>query len=570
MKLGPWIIRVAAVSALALGAAACSKSTTSPDNATPASCDGLADANAQLETALYNLSFANPQRPADINLSVPLAKFEQVLTSDPSCAQANFGAAVLGLLSLSYDSEVNAAFDEWKTYLQARVPFQVGAATAARRSLMPLGVPTTFVPGSAAYRLPFDLVPLSLLAQARASQVAVDPQISRTQAILRDRALPKLTQAIARLDAAARTPGFRFVVTPLMQGDAGATPVEIDRTDLLALKAAAEMLAAGCHMAVSYDLGFVTYDDAGLVAALSPGGSWLKLASGGAGHMAGAQASMVASIEDVRSSLSSLVSETDPQDDDLIKRGPGGLTTAEIDSVLSRLDQVKQGLTVGFTMLADWDQNSGTPDSYLNIRCDRLFTSPVPDWKALLPGYTVAAVTRALDRGDRYEWGSSVQSVQIDTLGWYYGSHNLSVHPYGTYEDSSGSPELQAALRAAANEQYLRIHALSGFGGVCYINTSFPTTYLNPGRQGITVSWWAYYTFSATQVYVPEITWAANSYPEWIWPDPTMHGLLPGIATSDQFLGTFGYDPASWSKTVVLDWTAGPVIAARARPVRRR
>src|SRR5262249_22379244 len=99
--------------------------------------------------------------------------------------RARFGLAVLGLLILTSDTEVNAAFDEWKTYLQTRVPFEVTPTPRA-----PLGIPAGFTPGRDALDLPFDRVPLALVALARSPLVAPDPQLARLQAILHDRALP--------------------------------------------------------------------------------------------------------------------------------------------------------------------------------------------------------------------------------------------------------------------------------------------------------------------------------------------------------------------------------------------
>jgi hypothetical protein len=50
--------------------------------------------------------------------------------------------------------------------------------------------------------------------------------------------------------------------------------------------------------------------------------------------------------------------------------------------------------------------------------------------------------------------------------------------------------------------------------------------------------------------YVPSLTWQANSFAEWTFPNPTFNGLLPGVTTSDEFKRIFGIQAANWSKTM--------------------
>ena len=495
-----------------------------------------------------------PTSPASVNFSAPLSKYEQVLAQEPTNATANFGAGLLGLLSLSYDSEVNAAFTEWKNYLKDHVPFEAGTSASS-----PLGIPTALTAGRGAYRLPFAIIPLTSVALARSTRVAVDPQISRVQAILRDRVLPRLTIAIARLGLAAAQPNFVFTVTPGMQDDPQATPIEIDPTDLLAAKAAAELLASACHSAVAYDLGFATYDSPGLVNALSPGGSWLKLRTDGAAQMLGSQAMLQASLNDVDASIASLRAETDDQNNDFIK----GLSSADCDEILLDVSKVREGVTSGITMNEDWDQNASTPKTDLNIRLDRLFTNPVADWKAVLPPYAVSTTQRSLSRQWESESGTRPQTVVIDSAGDYSGYYWLSANSGQAPDEYFYGPEVMLApLSAAAQQELLRISAKTGFTGDYNITINFETTHLIAGTQSITVSWYDGYYLSGQSVYVPVITWTANSYAQWTWNVAALNNLLPDITTSAELLSTFGYDPSWWSKTLVLDWTgsSAPVL----------
>jgi hypothetical protein len=559
------LLFLVSLTALALLGCGKSKDTVAGPPPTPTPVDELlAQANTALETILGNLTATPPTRPSDVNFSVPLSKYEQVLAQEPANPTANFGAGLLGVLSLSYDSEVNAAFTEWKNYLQDHVPFETGAAPSS-----PLGIPTALTPGRAAYRLPFSIVPLTTVALARSTRVAADPQISRVQAILRDRVLPRLTVAITRLGQAAADPAFVFVVTPAMQGDPDASPIELDPTDLLAFKAAAELLAAACHSAVSYNLGFASYDSPGLISGLSPGGSWLKLRSDGATHMLGARTMLLASLDDVDASIASLQAETDDQDDDFIGKG---ISPADIDDILLHVGQVREGLTSGITLNEDWDQNAATPKTDLTIRVDRLFTNPVADWKAILPPYAVSTEQRPLSGYWQAESGTRQVTAVLDSAGYYYGNYWRTASSGQPMEEYFYGPEdMRAPLSAAAQQEYLRISAKSGFTGDYGISINYEYAYLNAGSQLITVSWYDDYYLGAQNVYVPVITWTANSYDQWTWNVAALNGLFPGITSSPEMLSTFGYDPAWWSKTLVLDWTGnGAPVPPRLAVARRR
>lgn len=52
----------------------------------------------------------------------------------------------------------------------------------------------------------------------------------------------------------------------------------------------------------------------------------------------------------------------------------------------------------------------------------------------------------------------------------------------------------------------------------------------------------------------PAITWDADTFADWTFPDPTWGGLFPGIASSDDFKMTFGIDEfePEWQKTEYL------------------
>jgi hypothetical protein len=528
----------------------CGKSSdsTNPAN-TSTSQQKVNQANAALENILYALAHptTTPTRPSDIDFRTPEGLYREALALDPSNLDANFGVSVLGLLALTSDTEINSAFDEWSQYLQGKVPFQVKASP-----MRPFGIPISPLGDPASLRLPFRSVPLAMVSETRLARLTVDPQLSRAQAIIHDRVLPRLNEAITRLAVVGANPGYQFIVTPRMQGDPGAAPAEIDRTDILAMRAAVSLLAAICHVAVSYNLSFQSYDQAGLVQALTPGSGWLALASDGAAQMSSAYSATVDAIDGVSAATTSLLAETDDQSDDVIK-----MTRVQAESVLAEIPNVRAGFTGGWYITANWDADGSTPDVTLLVKPAALFNSPVPDWKAMLPPYTPSAMQVPFQLNYVYDYASDTAYVDVPSANYYNAGYSLYVYPGGSpYEYEYGSAEIAPALQRVLKREYDRISAIPNWNGSFSGSASYYGS-LAAGLQSISISYYASYDVTAVSVYVPVITWTATSYPEWVaaWPDPTLHGLLPEITTPDLFMSTFGMSSADWKQQLVLDWT---------------
>ncbi len=551
--------------ALCLG---CSSDESNP--MAPGSYDdsSLRAADSLLALAIAAEMDSDPQRPSDIDLNVPYAAYSTALAS-PNLSPSNrlrarFGVAVLSMMILATDTEVNAAFDEWSAYLENRIPFE------APGSISSFGIPSGLAGGRRALGLPFDVVPRSIVAQVHLTLGAPDPQISRIQAILRDRVLPRLTEVVNHLNIVTADPAFQFIVTPEMQGDPLASPIEIDRTDALALRAASRLLAAMCHVAVAYELNFPAYDQASLLEAIEPGSDWLALLGNGASHMQGAHGDLVGSVDDVGLAIQSLLAESDDQDDDVIRVGPSDLSQASLDSIQTRLAQVRQGLTSGFTLTDDWDGNAGTPDVPLTINVRGLFDTPVQDWKALLPPYTGSVVERPFDHSTVFTYEPQQVQFTVPSTASYNGYYTLNVSGGNVQEYSGGSAEIVDPLRAMIQARYANVVAQPEWAGDYAGSSSFFGN-LTAGSQQASVDVSEYYSIATHFVYVPVITWDATQYSEWQFPDPTFSGLLPGFTSTDDLLSTFGYDPATWEQVVVLDWTGGgsPAAHAALRPARR-
>jgi len=385
----------------------------------------------------------------------------------------------------------------------------------------------------------------------------VDPQLSRIQAILNDRVRPRLDEAVARLTTVAADPNYRFLVSGKMRGDVTATPLEIDHSDILALRGAARLLGAACDVATAYNLSFATYDSVGVVNALTQTSGWMSLATGGAARMQAAYTATLAAADDASAAITSILAETDDQDDDVLKKPPDAAGIAElVDWRDNQIPQGKSDFTNGFTMTNDWDGDPATPETDLEIHPATLFTNPVPDWKALLPPYHVRAEQRPLGVYFAFRDGAVALDFDAPSPGDYYAAYTLWVENGTVLTDQfSGTAEFEASMRARGTTVVDSVKALMGFAGTAYFSSYFTGT-LPAGPQTVIYTWYAQWSQSTADVFVPVITWNAPDFASWLWPDPTMHGLFPLLGTPADFNTTFGVSAAKWTPEVVLDWTS--------------
>jgi hypothetical protein len=324
-------------------------------------------ANQELEDKLFEEINAPTNHPTDIDFGKAHDLYSQALALDPNNLDARFGVSITGLLIVTNDSEIIAAFDEWEAYLNDNTPFEVPGMAS------PFGIPVGIAAGSNALRLPFDIVSHTLLAHPRRMIQMANPQIGRTQDILRDRVLPKLVAAINHLGVIVGNPDYTYIVTPRMQGDVSASPAEIDLTDIHAVRAGVSLLSAVCRILISYELGIAAYDNTSLSQALMPGSSWLALRQDGAAHMSAVPADLLLATDEIDAALEALLLETDPQHDDIIKIDPSGLTQTEVNDIRAELPRVRELLNDGAILTKDWDLDPLTPPVALQVNVGDFF-----------------------------------------------------------------------------------------------------------------------------------------------------------------------------------------------------
>ncbi len=529
-----------------------------------------ARAYASLEDQLYPLlNDLYVQRPADIDLTEPRDFYAQVLTCEPDDPEANLALAILDLAALFADDEVNAAFDEWDSYLSDYLPFEHGASKGLAR------VTPSLPAGSGALALPLALIQRNLFLAAMEPQAGV-PEISRTQNILKNKVLPLAASGLDHLEKVLAAPTFEFTISPRMQGDEYEDPVTADRTDFLALRAALHGLRAGCYAAMAYDADLPAYDGSSVTAGLNQNsGSLGKLRSGGQSYMQSVPSELVAAADDVDAAITSLLAEPGgtAQTHDLIKIGPDGLNRSDLEDFQNNdLPDIRAAFLGPVTRTEDWDGNSSTPDAPLTINLAAFFGTPVQDWKKMVPPYTVSLETVPYDESYFYHDGTLTGAVTAPSAGSY--SANCSVYYYNGREDysyCSGPAWLTSTLQSLADQRISAIQAIPNWSGYLDVYVTYSGNFAE-GTQSITVDYSEGYEIADRMVDIPVLTFSANTYAQWAgqFPSATVNGLFPGIQNVDQLAQLFGIETDGWNKALRLDWTNGVEFAPPAtKPAHR-
>lgn len=545
---------------------ACSDSTD-PDEELPLDCDNieglLAVARESLENKLYQhlrSGAADPDEPSDIDFSAARAHYSEAYECGTNNLEARFGLAICDLLTLSVDPQVNSAFHEWEDYLDIHTPFERSDKSQQRPLASLLGLPS----GSAALNIPFDLVGHAVLANAKAMLNGTEPQVASVQGILRDVVLPRVNSAITMLGPVGDSGSFRYMVSPRMQGDEDADDAEIDQADILALRAACKVLAAGIHVAVAYDVQFPSYDEEGLLAGLNRDtGNIMVLGSGGFAYTQAVPDLFLTAVDDLDAGINSLLAETDSQDDDVIKIGPDDVSEADLHEIQDDyLPDVRLAFqSGGVTRTEDWDDDSETDDAPLRIDLYTFFVDPIQNWKLVLPPYTLTATLRPVSTDWESDWGF-VGPVSVDVPGDYSGDGRSYYVRYHDYERDSVDqwnmfPDFLAACEDDIAGRLAALDSDPDWAGQATFDYSH-WGMLEPGTtQSITIEVLYSEAYGDPLVYVPVVTWEAATFEDWLAQvdNPSLNGLLPDMASGAELCAMFGYTDEQWEPSFVWDWT---------------
>jgi hypothetical protein len=523
-------------------------SCTTEDNATGPAGDDPEGAKSDIDLAnqamadvLYGLANGDgPESMQDINFAVPHGLYNSAFSKDPANYDANFGLALTGIFMITQDQQMNDAFDEWQSYLENGDPFQTPLWTESNSGIN-LGFPNSLNSFSLNNR---DLAKTIVGTY----KITLDdaPKISSIQNVFENALLPRITDALSKLDYVDNDPQYVFTITPKMQGDLMADPLEMDLTEIYALQVSLNMLKVVIDMAVAYDLDFTGFDSLGIISALSPGSSFLTLRNSGQ-SLGDAKNSLLTAIDKLELGINFLQNEVDPQDDDIIKLDPGSEDDADLDSILAYSDDARDFLMTGLTFTEDWDDDEFTPDEDLTINIGEYFDTPVQDLKSLFPSYSVL-VGKDTSYDDYYwDYGQSqvyaTVNVGMNDFYFYYRQYSWEEDGFeNVYEDSNlAVPAFEIAFKN-------KIADLREMEGIESMNlTLYWSLSLGAGESNIDETLYWDYQIRASEfvIYYPILTWTAETFDQWILPDPTIGGILPGM-TDPEFKRIFGITDDDW------------------------
>lgn len=394
------------------------------------------EANQKLEDAIMLLAdiLPNIQDPADLDLvdfNTPNALYREAIQLDPENRDGYTGASLTEVLKLYSDSEVRTARDDFVEYVEDSL------STLNKGLLKANGTVHT----------PFDFSGHPLLApslfvdktawahQANVmSRVALNnpPLISEIQDIIERKLLTSIDFADDWLNVIEQVPDFTFTVTPRMQGDPDADPAELDMTEIKAFHGALLAWAGLLRIFNAYDFDINDYSLEGVVDALDRESTFFTLKSGQ--ELSTARNNLSDGIDRLLEAIAFLRSETDNQDDDLIKIDTTGLTQSIINDIEDGLVDVQDAL-FGQVTIQDFPGNG----DMLVVDIGTFFSNPIQNPKLLLPDYQMFLIENSCGLAVRQQFSElnfpdptmngifpgmtdlnfkDIFDIQIDTLRW--------------------------------------------------------------------------------------------------------------------------------------------------------
>jgi hypothetical protein len=525
----------------------------------------VATANDSLGRQMYrviNETMENADssfRPRDIDFSGVNSLYEEAVGLCPSDHDAQFGSAFTGMMLFMTDEDFNDLIDRVKyvidtTSFSPKRLLKMLPQVKMGGSLVPGGIPL--------HSQSFGSILPSLvdLDYAIISAAPDDPVFSDLQAILENSLLPKMTVAGNRLLSILADPDFTFTITPMMQGNPGASPIVIDRSDFRVFLAVLYASEAFIHIACARNLDMSSYSDAGIQEALAQNSSFLSLRAGGVGaqHMASAKTCLLLAEQAVEDAIDDLLAEINTdQTNDLIKVYPD-----DADDLLRAKDSLSfyatyltgpKNLQIIWTTGWQYIEIDGhlyyvpikdTFNLYVDLR--KFFDNPMNNPKAFLPAYTLL-----------FE--------HLDEMYKDYADEHFSRDRYWMTLDTifgltypNDTPFFSNHLPDEDNDEFYRLLAEDGYWP--NLNQQFvfgwDDVYYSCDPPGLPDTWcfssdnkWNYRNFYyGPQQYRFCYEWQANSFAQWTWPDATFNGLLPGL-TSDQIKMLLMGDGSGWVKS---------------------
>ncbi|UCC80043.1 MAG: hypothetical protein JSW64_01415 [Candidatus Zixiibacteriota bacterium] len=498
-------------------------------------------ANNILADILYDLvNNDNIDHPDSLDFTAAYNLYLEALDSSLYHPGANFGAGLLEVLMLTQDPEFQNAYDRWEEFIDSDAYFLVDG---------PLSGPSFFI--GPTIKIDNVSIPIenSLNITRSFCRLSLQdyPTIGEVQNILMTNILPRIDFAITCLDRVTDSTDFVFMVTGRMQGDLNEDPVELDLTEIYATLAGLSAVKAAIYQSCSYNLNLQAYSGEEMIQFLSQNSSFLSLNSVGQSRMDLALGALQGAVDYLDAGVQFLKYETDPQGDDLIFIDMDDeFTQEEFDSLENWIPYVRNSLNSSHTFTFEIDG----VDEDIEISLYSFYSSPVQNLKSLFPPYQVTLDTQLVD------WQNSISgqtpisaTVNVGSAGYYQWSRSGEFHygdPHYFYEyitEGFSAPGFDSAWNSMVSTMSAHPYV--------YMSVWY-SGYIQPGQRQIYSEIYYYYSDDALSRYIPKITWDADTFEEWIFPDPTMGGLLPGM-TDSRLKDLLDLTADDWQKTDVWE-----------------
>ena len=336
------------------------------------------EAYTALESAMFAMFNSSIQSTTDLD-RVQLGQVNEMYrrraATNPSDATANFGAALTEVFGAYTDADFKSMVKDLE-----------GAGTAGGGGRMfPFFLPV----GPADLKVRTDHM-ANGLAKMLTLAVTDPPSLARIQTVLKTKFVPRLEYALERLAVVEQNPAFEFGITGKMQGDSRLAPLYLDLTEVYLIDAMVRGLKAAVDQFLVFDFQLQDYSTKSLVAGLQPGSTnFFYLASDGQTRARGIKTNLTTMFLRLKSAADFLLAETDNQNDDIIKRGTGGVAIADLQSIRDGIATVETVFTKPQTVRltdADTDGNDYSFTVTLGAFYDNPPQNPKTQW---LPAYTV-------------------------------------------------------------------------------------------------------------------------------------------------------------------------------------
>jgi len=521
----------------------------------------VATANDSLGRQMYELievTLDDPDstfRPHDIDFTGLNGMYQQATVLCATNIDASFGLAFTGLMVFLQDETLNDFIDRMKYVFDtlnfyppspaAKLP---GVVTGGSMTMDGLPLATDNI---------FRILPAFYELDRAVMRVAAgDPMISEFQTIIETSLLPKVVQARTYMDKVLSYPDYTFTITPMMQGNAGADDVILDRSDFQVIQASLYGAEAGLRIFLARNLDLTEYSDAGITTALDQSSSFLSLKAGGVGlnHMQTAKDRILTAADHIDVALDNLIAEigTD-QFNDLIQVYP-----EDMQDLLDMKDSLTHYKSY-FDGPKEWSVVYDTADTFsTTVDISQFFDNPMDNPKLFLPTYdiTIEAISGAYIGFVDQHFSRSAYWAAMDTI---YGL----TFPYDTADWSGDAMSFVNHLPDGDNSEfyYLLYQESWNWGSwtdVGRLQFVFGWDDVTYDGWGNVRSAWSYYSNNLWEYHdlyenpdrvIICYVWEADTWGEWEFPDPTFNDLMPIMTNAELKDLIIENSPDFWQKS---------------------